>query len=66
MPVSAARRRANQKHDKANFEYCSVKVRIGKKDNYKAHASSRGESLNGFISRAIEEQIKRDTAAATD
>lgn len=27
---------------------------------YRQHAEQRGESLNGFINRAIKEQIKRD------
>ena len=34
----------------------------GQKDVIKAHAQKRGESVNGFISRAIDETIKRDDA----
>ncbi len=32
----------------------------GKKDIIKAHAESRGESVNSFINRAVVETIKRD------
>ena len=31
----------------------------GKKDEIKAFAESRGESLNGFINRAIDEAMQR-------
>ena len=32
----------------------------GKKDIIKAHAESKGESVNSFINRAVDETIKRD------
>lgn len=43
--------------------YDEIKVRVtkGEKDKIKAHADSKGESLNGFINRAIDETIKRDS-----
>lgn len=63
MPVSEAQRRANMKYDKENFEYCTVKVRKGKKAKLQAHVAKRGESLNGFINRAIDEAVERDNAA---
>ena len=34
----------------------------GKKETVKAHAESHGESVNGFINRAIGETIERDKA----
>lgn len=39
-----------------------IKIRTpkGQKDVIKAHADSMGESVNGFINRAIEETIDRD------
>ncbi len=42
--------------------YDEIKVRVtkGQKDEIKSHADSKGESLNGFINRAIDETIKRD------
>ena len=42
--------------------YDEIKVRVGKgqKDIIKAHADSMGESVNGFISRAIENQMEQD------
>ena len=40
----------------------------GKKDAIKAHAEAQGESVNGFINRAIDETMERDSAdpAASD
>ena len=39
-----------------------IKIRLqkGEKDKIRAHAESRGESVNAFITRAIAETIKRD------
>lgn len=35
----------------------------GRKDVVKAHAESKGESLNAFINRAITETMERDNTA---
>ena len=45
--------------------YDEIKVRVSKgdKDIIKAHAESNGESVNGFINRAITEAIERDKQA---
>lgn len=39
----------------------SLVVPKGKKEAIKNHAESQGESLNGFISRAIDETMQNDT-----
>lgn len=43
-----------------NCERISLVVKKGRKDEIKAHAESKGESLNGFINRAIDETVQRD------
>ena len=42
--------------------YDKLKIRVpkGKKDQIKSHADTQGESLNGFVKRAIDEAIERD------
>ena len=35
-------------------------MKKGQKDTIKAHAEARGESVNGFINRAISETMERD------
>lgn len=43
--------------------YDEIKVRVpkGKKTEIQSHAEGRGESVNAFINRAIDEAIERDT-----
>ena len=38
----------------------NLTVPKGKKDIIKAHADKQGESVNGFINRAIDETIERE------
>ena len=59
--VSQAQRRATDKYLEKLDE---VKVRLpkGQKAVIKAHAEAHGESVNGFIGRAINETIDRDNA----
>ena len=47
---------------KTNYDEIKIRVAKGEKDKIKACAEARGESLNGFIIKAIDEKIKRDTA----
>ena len=49
----------NKWNDKA-YDRINLTVPKGKKDKIKEHAESRGESVNGFINRAIDETINRD------
>lgn len=58
-----ARKRGNRKWDAANLDRISVAVPKGQKEAIKAHAEARGESVNGFVNRAISEAMERDNAA---
>ena len=58
-----AKRDGNRKWDAANLDRISIALPKGQKDIIKAHAESMGESVNGFISRAIENQIEQDKEA---
>ena len=42
----------------------NLTVPKGKKDTIKAHAEAQGESVNGFINRAIDETMERDSAVS--
>lgn len=57
-----ARKEGNRRWDAANLDRVSVAMPKGKKDIIKAHAEDQGESVNGFINRAIDEQMERDKA----
>lgn len=53
------RKKANQKY-LAGLDEIKLRVPKGQKEVIKAHADRNGESVNGFISRAIDETMKRD------
>ena len=56
---------AQIKNDYAKKAYDDVRLQVkkGKKDIIKVHAESHGESINGFINRAIDNEMERDNAA---
>ena len=58
--VSAAQRKATDK-SLEKFDEMKIRVPTGQKAAVKAHAESMGESLNGFLSRAITETMERDS-----
>ena len=60
MPTTKASQRAVAKYMKKNYDSFLVRVPKGKKANLQAYAESKGESLNGFVNRAINETIERD------
>ena len=60
MPVSKSQQKAVHKYVKANYDRMEVTVPKGRKDEIKAHAEAQGESVNGFINRAIDNQISQD------
>ncbi len=51
------------KWQQENKERINLVVSKGQKEIIRQHAESRGESVNGFINRAIAEAIERDTQA---
>ena len=63
MPVSKAQQKAVTKYMRENYDEIKVRSPKGAKDRIRAHAESRGESVNAFINRAIEETMERDGSA---
>ncbi len=60
MAVSKAQQKAVAKYMKNNYDNYQIRMPKGKKDIIKQHAEQHGESLNGFINRAIDETMERD------
>lgn len=48
------------KYNSKAYDRIALVVKKGKRDELKTYAEQRGESLNGFINRAIDETIERD------
>lgn len=59
-PASKSQQKAVNKYMKENYDRVSLTMIKGRKDEIKAHAEKNGESLNGFINRAIDEAVERD------
>jgi len=57
--TTESRRKSIAKYKKTKDSF-QVTVDKGRKDELKAYAAERGESLNGFVIRAINEAMERD------
>lgn len=60
MPVSQAQKKATAKYEQQKYDKVLLRLEKGKKDKIKSHAESNGESINGFVKRAIDETMERD------
>lgn len=61
--TTKAQQKAVQKYVKNKYDKILVTVPKGHRDVVKTHAETHGESVNGFINRAIKETIERDKGA---
>lgn len=57
--------KAKNKYNAANYDSLRIITPKGDKDIIKAHAQQHGESINGFVNRAIRETMQRDNAPAS-
>ena len=60
MATTKAQQKAVHKYVRENYDRLELTVPKGKKAEIKAHAEARGESVNGFVNRAIEEVMERE------
>lgn len=66
MPASKAQQKAVHKYTKENYDRFLVSMKPkGYLETVKAHATTHGESTNGFINRAISETMERDAGSPT-
>ncbi len=63
MAVSKAQQKATNKYISKAYDRINLTVPKGQKAVIQAHAETRGESVNGFINRAISNQMERDREA---
>ena len=61
MAVSEKQKRYADKYIKSTFDEIKVRVPKGKKEAIKDYATQKGESLNSFINRSIDETMQKDT-----
>lgn len=62
MEKTKAQKDAQKKYME-KFNVLRVRMDHKKAETVKAHAEAQGESVNGFINRAIDETMARDSAA---
>lgn len=60
MAVSKAQQKATNKYISKAYDRINLTVPKGQKEIIQAHSEARGESVNGFINRAIKETMERD------
>ena len=60
MANSEKKTQYNIEYAKKNLKRVPLDLQLDKYEQVKSHASGRGETLNGFIKRAIDETIERD------
>ena len=61
-----AQTRAKNKYNAKAYDSLRIVVKKGRKELIKAFAESQGESINGFVNKAIDEKIERDSDENTD
>lgn len=66
MAVSRAQQKATNKYISKAYDRINLTVPKGQKEAIKNHAEARGESVNGFINRAIDTVIQQDNAEDKD
>ena len=64
MTVSKAQQRAVTKYVKENYDEFKVRLPKGTKDQIRTAADQQGQSVNAWISQAITEKMKKESAGA--
>ena len=63
MPTKTEAQKKAQRKYMENVATIQIRTTADQRDTIKAHAEARGESVNGFINRAISETMERDNGA---
>lgn len=63
MPIKTEAQKQAQRRYMAKVATVQIRTTTEQRDAIKVHAEARGESVNGFINRAISEAMERDNAA---
>ena len=60
MAYSEAQKKATAKYMKNKLDDIKVRVPIGKREVYKAHAERKGKSLNALIIELLEKDMQEE------
>lgn len=64
MSTSDAQLKANRKYLKEKLDHISFRVPKGQREVIQAHAERMGESMNAFITRAVEQAMLKDNQSS--
>lgn len=59
MAYTAASNKSHQDYQNRAYDRLAIRVKKGKRDEYKALAEKNGESLAGLIVRLLDEELER-------
>jgi len=63
MPAKTEAQKQAQRRYMAKIATIQIRTTTEQRDAIQVHATARGESVNGFINRAISEAMERDSTA---
>lgn len=63
MPVSKAQIKATSKYESKSYDKILLRLPKGKRELVRAAAGRTGESLNGYITKAIDERMRKEESA---
>lgn len=66
MATTKAQQKAVAKYESKVYDKTLIRMPKGYLPTVKDHAAQRGETLNGFINRAINETVERDIKESAD
>ena len=66
MALTEAQKRAVKKYNAKAYDEIKIRVKRGQKQVLKDIAEEHGESLNGYIKKAVQTKIKADTGEETE
>lgn len=66
MESKEKKKQYDLEYAKKHLKRIPLDVKIDKYNEIKSHAENKGESLNGFIKRSIDETMERDKANTTE
>ena len=58
QPLSEARKKANAKYDKENYQYISIKAKKGSRERIAQAAAVTNESVNGFMRAVLNKAVE--------
>ena len=64
--MGKASTRAQNKYIAKAYDRINLTVPKGKKETIQAHAETQGGGVNGFINRAIDHEMERDSQQPTE